>query len=168
MFWKIMDLYCRNFKEVNTAGVLMVSALIVLIGCLKPFVFNKITNKDLRGVLLSLSNVIGAFITVAVTFFVKKINFDYYWFTASVFCKFSVFVYWLYENTKARAGIHKLGKYVLTNVGKVIVNKVEDFSYGTKQIVSSVSSAVKATEKKTSDTLSLKSNSKKDELDELK
>lgn len=165
MFLEIMEFYCRNFKEVTTVGVIMVSAMIVLIGCLKPFIFDKIPNKDVRGVLLSLSNIVGAFATVAITFLIRNVSFENYWIVSTAFCICSVFVYWLYENTRARAGIHKLGKYVLTKVGRYITNKVDDLAFGTKEVVSFVSSAVKADEKSV---VTLKPTVKKDELDELK
>ena len=149
MFWKILDLYCRNIKEITTMGMIMVSALIVFIGCLKPFVFDKIHNKDVRGVLLSLSNLIGAYGTVAVAFLFKKINFDYYWFTATVFCVFSVFVYWFYENTKLRAGIHKLGKFVLTKLGKIITTKLDNLASSSHEIAKIVDELTEKSGKKT-------------------
>lgn len=126
MFWEMVNLFCINYKTLLTAGIIMASMIIVLIGALKPFLFNKIKNKHLRGFLLSLSNLVGAFVAVAVAFKMKGISYDYYWFTASCFCVFCVFLYWCYENlTQARALIHKIGAVVWRKLAPIIRNKLD-------------------------------------------
>jgi hypothetical protein len=152
MFWQMVNLFCINYKTLITAGVLMASMLIVLIGCLKPLLFNKISNKHLRGFLLSLTNVVGAFVFVAVAFWVKEINFTYYWFTAICFCIFTVFLYWAYENlTQARAGIHKLGVFMWRKLAPIIKNKLDVIIEGlndTKNLTNMVDNFVQSSERK--------------------
>lgn len=152
MFWEMVNLFCINCKTLITIGIIMACMLIVLIGSLKPLVFNKISNKHLRGALLSLTNVIGAFAFVAVAFWVKGITFDYYWFTAICFCILSVFLYWAYENlTQARAGIHKLGSFMWRKILPIIRNKIDLLIAGlndTKQLTNMVDNFVNTTPKK--------------------
>jgi hypothetical protein len=132
---EMVNLFCQNYKVLLTAGVIMVSALIVLIGVLKPILFNKITCKPLRGFLLSFTNIALGFGFVAGAFWLKEISFDYYWFTATAFCVFSVFVYWCYENlTQARAGIHKLGSFVWKKIGIYIQHKVNKIVQGLNDV----------------------------------
>lgn len=153
MFWEMVNLFCINYKTLITAGVLMASMLIVLVGCLKPLLFNKISNKHLRGFLLSLTNVVGAFAFVAIAFWAKEINFAYYWFTAICFCIFTVFLYWAYENlTQARAGIHKLGSFMWRKLAPIIKNKLDSVIAGlndTKALTNMVDDFVQSSAKKT-------------------
>lgn len=126
MFWEMVNLFCVNYKIILTAGIIMASMIIVLIGALKPLLFNKIKNKCFRGFLLSLSNVVASFVAVAVLFKMNNINYDYYWFTGSCFCVFCVFIYWCYENlTQARAIIHKIGSAVWRKLAPIIRNKLD-------------------------------------------
>lgn len=153
MFWEMVNLFCINYKTLVTAGIIMASMIIVLIGALKPLLFNKIKNQYLRGALLSFANVALSFAFVAVAFWVKEIAFEYYWFTAICFCVFCVFVYWAYENlTQARAGIHKLGSFLWKKFLPIIRNKLDLIIAGlndTKKLTATVENFVAKDKKKT-------------------
>lgn len=154
MFWEMVNLFCINYKTLMTAGIIMASMIIVLIGALKPLLFNKIKNGCLRGALLSVANVFCSFAFVAVAFWIKGISFEYYWFTAFCFCVFCVFLYWAYENlTQARAGIHKLGSFLWKKVLPIIRNKLDLIIAGlndTKKLTTTVENFVVKDKKKTS------------------
>lgn len=152
MFWKMVNLFCINYETLMIAGILMASMLIVLIGALKPLVFNKIKNQYVRGSLLSLSNVVGSFVFVAIAFWLKHITFEYYWFTAICFCCFCIVLYWAYENlTQARAGIHKLGSFMWRKFLPIIRSKIDliiDGLNDTKSITNMVDKFVAVETKK--------------------
>lgn len=154
MFLEMVNLFCMNYKTLLTAGIIMASMIIVLIGALKPFVFNKIKNKCLRGSLLSLTNIVFSFGFVALAFWLKKISFDYYLVSSIAFCCFCIVLYWAYENlTQARAGIHKLGSFMWKKVLPVIRNKLDSIIAGlndTKELANMVDNFVNKEAKKTS------------------
>lgn len=153
MFWEMVNLFCINYETLLTAGIIMASMLIVLIGCLKPLLFNKISNQYVRRALLSFTNVLLSFVFVAVAFWVKEISFDYYWFTATVFCGFCIVLYWAYENlTQARAGIHKLGKFMWSKIAPFLRNKLDKIISGlndTKKLTTMVDNLVNSEVKNT-------------------
>lgn len=101
-------------------GVIMVSAIIVLIGILKPILFNRIPWKPLRKACLAFTNVALCFASVAVWYWIENIVFDFYWQTSIAISCFSIVVYWLYENTCLRDLIGKVGKLTLGKVGNII------------------------------------------------
>lgn len=152
MFWQMVNLFCINYETLLTAGIIMASMIIVLIGALKPLIFNKIKNECLRGSLLSLTNVAFSFGAVALAFWLKNITFEYYWFTATVFCCLCIVLYWAYENlTQARAGIHKLGSFMWKKILPIIRNKLDAIIAGlndTKQLTNMVDNFVNTTAKK--------------------
>ena len=154
MFWQMVNLFCINYETLLTAGFIMASMIIVLIGALKPLLFNKIKNECLRGSLLSFTNVAFSFGFVALAFWVNNISFDYYLFTSIVFCCFCIVLYWVYENlTQARAGIHKLGTFMWKKVLPIIRNKLDRIIDGlndTKQLTAMVDNLVNKEAKKVS------------------
>lgn len=141
MFWKMINLFCNNYDIIVTEGIIMASMLIVLIGCLKPLVFNKISNKCVRGVALSLTNIGLAFLFVACEFWIKQISFEYYLCTSIAFCVFTIFVYWCYENlTQARVGVQKLGGFLWKKIAAMLVNKVNSIATDTKELTNIITS----------------------------
>ena len=152
MFWKMINLFCNNYEILMTAGVIMASMIIVLIGALKPILFDKITNKTLRGAVLSWSSVLCSFAFVALAFWIKQIPFEYYWFSAIVFSGFEVVVYWLYENfTQARKGIKNLGEFLWKKVAIMFANKVNSIATDTKELSKIIAPANKTSNKKKDD-----------------
>ena len=108
-----------NLQDIFVYTVVMVSAIIVAIGLLKPVVFNKIKSKQWRKVALSFSNVGACFISALVLFCIKSWNFKYYLAFAIALTISCIVTYWLYENTCLRNLIETIGKIALRKFGNV-------------------------------------------------
>ena len=115
-----------NFHDIFWYMVLMVSGIIVAIGLLKPLLYNKIKNKQIRKVALAFSNVILCFVCVLVTFVIRGWDLNYYLASAIVLSVSCIVTYWLYENTCLRNLIDMIGSIVLKNVAnKVLLNTAD-------------------------------------------
>ena len=75
---EMLPSFGENINDILLCGVIMVSAIIVAIGLLKPILFNKIANKHLRKTALALTNVAACCVTVLVYFLICGISLDYY------------------------------------------------------------------------------------------
>ena len=115
-----------NFHDIFWYMVLMVSGIIFAIGLLKPLLYNKIKNKQIRKVALAFSNVILCFVCVLVTFVIRGWDLNYYLASAIVLSVSCIVTYWLYENTCLRNLIDMIGSIVLKNVAnKVLLNTAD-------------------------------------------
>lgn len=110
---KFLKFWEKNWYDYMIAGVIMVSAITVFIGILKPLLFNKIKWKPLRRACLAFSNVGLCFGSTAIWFWTESMNFGMYLQTAILVSAFSIIWYWLYENTCLRDLIEKIGKLAL-------------------------------------------------------
>jgi hypothetical protein len=123
---------------------IMVSALIVFIGLfIKPFVKKLITNGAVRGSLMAFTSIAMSFASVAVTFWVHEWNFAYYLWVAGAFSVWTVFVYWLYENTHLREGIHWVGSFILKKFTGLEVKSLTELKSFLKKIEPEVTEAAK-------------------------
>ena len=114
---------------------IMVSALIVFVGLfIKPQLNKFITNKDLKGSLLALTSIVMSFASVAVAFWINDWNFKYYLWTSVGFSMYTVFVYYLYEYTRLRKGIHWLGSFVLQKITGLSVTSISDLKTALKNM----------------------------------
>lgn len=118
---KLWDYFERHFSEVCLWGAIMVSAIIVLIGLLKPFIFNKIKNNQLRKATLALSNVVSCFVVTMLKFLVDNHDFENYWVASLSLSVCCIITYWLYENTCLRNLISLIGKKTLAKVWSVVI-----------------------------------------------
>jgi hypothetical protein len=109
-----LDFYLADWKDLLLLGVIMVSAITVFVGILKPLLFNKIKWKPLRRASLAFTNVALCFACVAVGFLIKKYDFSVYLHTAVATSLFSIIWYWVYENTCLRDLISKIGGVALS------------------------------------------------------
>lgn len=116
---KLFDIFRANYNDILVCVVIMVSAIIVAIGILKPLLFNRIPNKHVRKAALAFTNVALCFATAFVYFLVRDINFDYYIITATALSIACIVTYWLYENTCLRDLIGLIGGITLRKVLKV-------------------------------------------------
>jgi cytochrome c biogenesis factor len=116
MLEKIIKMFFNDWQNLLSIAFIMVSALIVFLGALKPFLFNKIPNKNLRGSALFFSSILLSFVFTAGAFWVKDWNFDYYLWVASLFSLWTIVVYALYEYTRLRALIELIGGFAWNKI----------------------------------------------------
>lgn len=117
----VIALFSGNLKANILTGVIMVSAIIVFIGLLKPLLFDRIKVKALRKATIALSEIAICFSVAAVAFWVNHFNFNYYIYAASALFISTVVVYWFYENTCLRNLIHKVGSIALAKFTGITV-----------------------------------------------
>lgn len=117
----LLELIKNNYHECIVVGAIMVSAIIVFIGIMKPLLFNKITCKPLRKVLLAFSDVFFSFVATFIYFVLKGWTFENY-LVASVGVTLSCIVaYWFYENTCLRDLIDKIGSIVVKKAINILL-----------------------------------------------
>lgn len=118
----ILQYLITNKWEYILLGVIMVSAIIVFIGILKPIAFDRIPYKSLRKACLAITNIAFSFAATAIFYWVNDITFAWYWYGATVIAVGTVITYWLYETTCLRDLIHKIGSMVLKKLWSVLKN----------------------------------------------
>ncbi len=118
---EVLALFSGNAKNNILTGVIMVSAIIVFIGLLKPLLFDRIKVKALRKAIIALSEIAICFTTVAVAFWVNHFNFHYYLYASAGLFIATVITYWFYENTCLRNLIHKVGSITLGKIYGIAV-----------------------------------------------
>ena len=155
----MLDFFIDNQNEIITTVIIMVSAVIVFMGILKGILFNRIKSKSIRCVALSFSSLAIMFAVVAVYFFIHGLDFKYFLPCGAVVNVIMIVVYWLYENTQLRTGIHKIGSFVVKMIFNRFASKVNEVASGTEVIGSSLETMLKKNETKTS--------GKKDDLKNL-
>lgn len=148
MIQKVFDIFMSKPDEIITAVIIMVSAVIVLMGILKRVLFNRIKRKSIRCVALSFSSLALMYLTTAVYFLINTVDFQYFLPCGTAICFVMIITYWFYENTQARAGIHRIGSFVLSKITKAIVSKVNTVAEGTEVIGSAIDGLLKGTEAK--------------------
>jgi hypothetical protein len=123
---KYASLIFANWQRALLGGIIVVSVVIVLLGCLKGALINKITNKLARKIILAFSSVVLVFPLTALYFVVDGINFDHYWLGSAMNVVLTILAYWAYENTALRDFIHWVGKTVINKFTHYFVLRVTD------------------------------------------
>lgn len=108
-------------QDIIVSVVIMVSAIIMAIGLLKPILFDKIKNKQIRKASLAFSNVASCFISALVFFLIKGWEFKYYTVSAIALTICCIVTYWLYENTCLRNLIATIGNIALRKFASVAI-----------------------------------------------
>ena len=116
----MLKYFGAHYNDIIVNVVIMVSAIIVAIGILKPFLFNRIKNKHVRKAVLAFSNVAGCFIAALIYFFVRDWNLAHYPLAALALSVVCVMTYWLYENTCLRNLIEVVGGIALRKALSVL------------------------------------------------
>ena len=101
----------------------MTSAVIVIMGVLKKFLFDKVQNKLVRKVLLAFTSVFLSFIGTLIYFLADGINFDYYGIGSALNAVLTIVMYWLYENTLLRNFVQYVGEKAISAALKFILTK---------------------------------------------
>ena len=156
------------WRDLAVVGAIMVSAIIVIIGLLKPIVFNRIPYKPLRKSALAFSDVLLSFIATAIYFVIRDINWEFYWLASLITSTACIITYWLYENTCFRNLIQKLGTLTIDKFSRVA--KLAILNEDSKEIEAELKKAteeIKATAKTEIKAFSQKSLTKDKELENL-
>lgn len=119
----IISVFLQNWQKALVGGIVVVSAVIVIMGALK-FLFNKINNKLLRKSLLAFSSVLLAMPATAIYFVSANISFDYYWIGYAMTAFATIITYWFYENTCLRDLIQKIGTLTIGRLWGMLIEKI--------------------------------------------
>lgn len=144
---EFFDFVMQNQEGFITVAAIMVSTIIVFMGILKAVLFKRIPNKAVRCVTMSFTSIALMFGAVAILFAIKEIDWNYYVAMASTYSALMIVMYWFYENTQARAGIHKIGSFVLSKISNAIVNKVNGVAKSTEVIGNAIDDILKGASK---------------------
>lgn len=144
----LFDIFMQNQEVIVTAVIIMISTVIVLMGILKRLVFNRIKSKALRCVALSFTSLALVYAATAIYFAINVIDFKWFLPCGTLICIAMIVTYWFYENTQARAGIHKIGSFVITTLFAKILAKVKGVADSTEKIGGAIDDFLKSTEKK--------------------
>lgn len=145
---ELFEIFLKSQAEISTAVLVMVSAVIVFMGILKKVVFNRIKSKAWRCVALSFSSLALMYATVAVYFLINGVDFRWFLPCGTLVSFAMIVIYWFYENTQARAGIHALGSFVITTLWNKFTAKLKGVANSTDKIGSAIDGMLKSTEKK--------------------
>lgn len=156
MIKDLVGIFMNMQEEIVTAVIIMVSAVIVFMGILKTVLFNRIKNKHIRCVALSLTSVVLMYGAVAICFVINDYNFRWFWLCGTAVTIAMIVTYWLYENTQLRTGIHAIGSYVIKKLFGKIVTKVNDVAQGTEAIGTAIDGMLKGSKTKPSESKDLK------------
>ena len=105
-------------QDILVSVVIMTSAIIAAIGLLKPILFNKIKNENIRGAALAFSSVAASFLAALVFFLIKGWEFKYYTAAALALAGCTILTYWLYEFSRFRNLIKLIGTLALNRIIK--------------------------------------------------
>ena len=118
--------FCENWQDAVVGGVIIACAIIALVGILKKFLFNKISNKLVRKVVLACTSVVLVLPATALYFVSADVGFNYYWLSCLAIAVLTVIGYWLYEHTGLRNLISYIGNTVVLKYGSTLVGIVKE------------------------------------------
>lgn len=122
--YTFFQMVIADWQNFLLGGIVIVSAIIVAIGMLKPLIANNISNKHAKKAIYAALDVVFAFAATALQFWVTTMSFEHYVIASLAHLVLTVFVYWLYENTSLRDAIHKIGSFALSRTSNVIFKNV--------------------------------------------
>ena len=132
-FWEVLK---PNLADFILEGGIIVSCIIAFIGILKTVIINKIPNKIVRKVTLSILSILCSFGCTAVQFLIKNIEFANYLYIAIPTSLATILVYWVYENFAIRDLVLKIGNLTLGKVCKILTSLIKKIFTGEKIDVS--------------------------------
>lgn len=116
------DYILSNWQTVLIGGACAVSIVVFVLGFIKPFIKRWIHNAVLRKVILAWLSVLLNIPATAVSVWVEGLPEDQFWTLTVINAVATILVYFVYENTALRDGLHWLGKKILTLLCKQYVN----------------------------------------------
>lgn len=153
MLKQMFSIFFNDWENLLMIAFIMVSALIVFLGAMKPVLFNKIENKNLRGTALFFSSILLSFVATALAFWIKDWNFDYYFWASGAFSVWTIVVYALYEYTRLRSLIEWVGTIAIEKffgiIGKGKAEKVkEELNLALNELANTTKNKAKSVEVK--------------------
>lgn len=114
--WILMatDYILSNWQTVLTGGIYAVSIVIFVLGCLKPLIKRWVGNSTLRKVIFAWLSVLLNIPATALSFWVEGLPSEQFWTLMAVNTIGTILVYFVYENSALRDGLHWFGKKLLT------------------------------------------------------
>lgn len=90
------------------------SIVIFVLGCLKPLIKRWVSNSTLCKVIFAWTSVLLNIPATAMSLWIEGIPGDHFWTLAVINTIGTILVYFVYENTALRNGLHWLGKKIIT------------------------------------------------------
>lgn len=103
-----------NWQTLLIGGVYAVSIVIFVLGCLKPVIKRWISNSTLCKVIFAWASVLLNIPATAVSVWLEGLPSEHFWTLAVINAISTILVYFVYENTALRNGLHWFGKKILT------------------------------------------------------
>lgn len=116
------DYILSNWQTVLIGGICAVSIVVFVLGLIKPFIKRWIHNTILRKVILAWLSVLLNIPATVVSIWMEGLPEDQFWTLTVINTVATILVYFIYENTALRDGLHWLGKKILTLLFKQYVN----------------------------------------------
>lgn len=102
--------WIANWQDTFVGGAIVVGVVIFLMGLLKTVLFNRITNKLFRKIILSFFSLILVFpVTIGMMWY-KGFDMSHIWIFYAINAVATVLIYWLYENTGLRNLLSLIGR----------------------------------------------------------
>lgn len=105
--------FLSNWEDLLAGGVVVMSVVIFLMGCLKKIAINRIKHDLLRKIILAWSSVLLTLPLTAASVVANGFDWNYFWTIYAGNSIQTILVYWLYENTALRDGLAWFGKSTL-------------------------------------------------------
>lgn len=125
--WILMttDYILSNWQTVLTGGIYAVSIVIFILGCFKPLIKRWITNPILRKVIFAWLSVLLNVPATALSFWIEGFPSEHFWTLMITNIIGTILVYFVYENSALRDGLHLVGKKLLTILFTQYVNPTQ-------------------------------------------
>ena len=109
-----MDYILSNSQTVLMGGVYAVSIVIFILGCLKPWIKRWVGNSTIRKIIFAWLSVLFNIPATAVSLWIEGFPQEHFWTLMVINTIGTILVYFVYENTALREGLHWLGKKIIT------------------------------------------------------
>ena len=124
-FKVLLDIFLSNWTKYLAYIAIMIGAVIFVIGALKPKVFDKIKNKNVRKCLLFLTSIVLSFAAVAIYFVVEAVPFKYFPLSGAAVACACILAYSGYENFFIRVFIDWIKKTIRKSITYKELNKLD-------------------------------------------
>lgn len=110
----VVDYILSNWQTVLMGGACAVSIVVFVLGCIKPLIKRWVGNSTLRKVIFAWLSVLFNIPATAVSLWIEGFPQEHFWTLMVINTIGTILVYFVYENTALRNGLHWLGKKIIT------------------------------------------------------